>query len=347
MLIGISGSEFSGKHILEQYLRLHGFKLLEYPNPGSNIINNENDNERNNDEGDNHENEISPPRVFKKFKTFDELYEYVTLNWKTNYVISNINNLQELDDLQKRPFFLHISVDATISKKYEIFLNQNQDKQEHEQEEGIENWQKFINYHDSIMFNKNNSIIEINNKSQVKILLKSSSIIKIYEKFDELSLWDPTRLRPNWDSYFMKLSNLAALRSNCMKRRVGCVIVKENRVIATGYNGTPRHLVNCNDGGCDRCNLGQSRGDSLSTCLCLHAEENALLEAGRDRIGNESILYCNTCPCLTCSVKIAQIGIKEVVYDQSYSMDLKSHKILSDAKIILRQFKQSTYEIII
>lgn len=124
-----------------------------------------------------------------------------------------------------------------------------------------------------------------------------------------------------------------------MKRRVGCVIVRENRVIATGYNGTPRHLTNCNEGGCSRCNKGQGSGALLATCLCLHAEENALLEAGRDRIRGESVLYCNTCPCLTCSIKIVQSGIKEVVYAQSYSMDLQSHKVMSEANIILRQFQ--------
>ena len=67
-------------------------------------------------------------------------------------------------------------------------------------------------------------------------------------------------------------------------------------------------------------------------------KKNALLEAGRDRIRGESVLYCNTCPCLTCSIKIVQSGIREVVYAQSYSMDLQSHKVMSEANIILRQF---------
>lgn len=88
----------------------------------------------------------------------------------------------------------------------------------------------------------------------------------------------------------MRLASLASLRSNCMKRRVGCVLVRERRVVATGYNGTPRGVRNCNEGGCGRCNgegdgLGQGGGEvrqgmgvGLEECLCLHAEENALLE---------------------------------------------------------------------
>ncbi|EZF22248.1 hypothetical protein H112_04879 [Trichophyton rubrum D6] len=87
-----------------------------------------------------------------------------------------------------------------------------------------------------------------------------------------------------------------------------------------------------------RCNLGQAGGTVLSTCLCMHAEENALLEAGRQRIGEGSILYCDTCPCLTCSVKIAQLGISEVVYSQGYHMDNDSAAVLKEAGVKLRQF---------
>lgn len=136
----------------------------------------------------------------------------------------------------------------------------------------------------------------------------------------------------------MQLADLAAHRSNCMKRRVGCVIVREKRVVSTGYNGTPRGMTNCNEGGCPRCNSAAKGGTSLSTCLCLHAEENALLEAGRDRIGGSAILYCNTCPCLTCSVKITQVGISEVVYNQGYLVDTKTAEIFAESGVRLRQF---------
>lgn len=136
----------------------------------------------------------------------------------------------------------------------------------------------------------------------------------------------------------MQLASLAAQRSNCMKRRVGCVLVREKRVISTGYNGTPRGLKNCGEGGCARCNEGQSSGVGLGTCLCIHAEENALLEAGRERIREGAILYCDTCPCLTCSIKIAQVGISEVVYSYGYSMDTETAAVFKEAGVHLRQF---------
>lgn len=138
----------------------------------------------------------------------------------------------------------------------------------------------------------------------------------------------------------MTLASLAARRSNCMRRQVGCVLVRAHRVISTGYNGTPRHLTNCASGGCPRCNnsASNSGGAALSTCLCIHAEENALLEAGRDRVGGGAVLYCNTCPCLTCSIKIVQVGIAEVVFSQSYWMDEEAARIFREAGVKLRQF---------
>lgn len=164
------------------------------------------------------------------------------------------------------------------------------------------------------------------------------------------------------------LAELASLRSNCMKRRVGAVLISSTRkvVISTGYNGTPRGMPNCSEGGCQRCNSASklsSKGDApvrsgmeMEECLCLHAEENALLEAGRERAGageGGGTLYCNTCvlllslffmlmdrtscPCLRCTVKIVQCGVREVVYSKSYSMDSNSAKVFESAGVKLRQ----------
>ncbi|KAK4331631.1 Deoxycytidylate deaminase [Rhodotorula toruloides] len=183
-------------------------------------------------------------------------------------------------------------------------------------------------------------------------------------------------LRPSWDTYFMLLASLASLRSNCMKRRVGAVLVRDKRVVSTGYNGTPRGVKNCSEGGCGRCNShgdgfgdeadpegvddeaemlaangqrkGMSRvGEALDECLCLHAEENALLEAGRERVsggGTEgATLYCNTCPCLRCTVKIVQCGVEEVIYSLSYSMDSASRRVMEEAGVVLRQIPQPPF----
>ena len=88
--------------------------------------------------------------------------------------------------------------------------------------------------------------------------------------------------RPDWDEYFILYAEIAKLRSNCMARHVGAVIVKENRQIATGYNGTPSGIKNCFEGGCPRCKErihGKIKsGDQLDRCLCTHAEANAIMQ---------------------------------------------------------------------
>jgi len=122
-----------------------------------------------------------------------------------------------------------------------------------------------------------------------------------------------------------------------MKRRVGAILVRNRRILSTGYNGTPRNLTNCNEGGCARCN-GGSNSVSGDECLCLHAEENALLEAGRERVGSDAVLYCNTCPCLRCSIKIVQTGVREVVYNLAYKMDTAAARVFEEAQVTLRQF---------
>jgi len=144
------------------------------------------------------------------------------------------------------------------------------------------------------MYDPATGIIAIVGRATIKLVNPDNSLATLHRKLVYLNLTDPERMRPGWDAYFMQLASLAAKRSNCMKRRVGCVLVREKRVIATGYNGAPRGLKNCNDGGCARCNGGSTGGIGLDTCLCLHAEENALLEAGRERVGVGATLYCDT-----------------------------------------------------
>ncbi|MCX7590104.1 MAG: hypothetical protein N2255_00600, partial [Kiritimatiellae bacterium] len=83
-------------------------------------------------------------------------------------------------------------------------------------------------------------------------------------------------VRPDWDSYFMDIARVVARRGNCLRRRVAAVIVKNRRIISTGYNGTPRGVKNCFEGGCARCASEVASGERLGECVCSHAEENAI-----------------------------------------------------------------------
>ena len=282
------------------------------------------------------------------FSNVEEILDYVTHHWQTNFVTTDILSLSVLEILSKRPFFLHIAVDAPVALRWTRFSKRlamrtavsgcSTNSTPSTLVSPQFSLESFVMMCDKYMYSENGGMAAITSRAKLTIMNHVQSLELLYVKLSKVNLLDPLRLRPSWDTYFTRLANLAALRSNCMKRQVGCVLVRDKRVIATGYNGTPRGLKNCNEGGCERCNDNSGSGMGLGTCVCLHAEENALLESGRDRIGEGSILYCNTCPCLTCSIKIVQSGIREVVYLQPYSMDRASEKILRNGNVILRQF---------
>ncbi|MEX0656823.1 MAG: dCMP deaminase family protein [Nitrosopumilaceae archaeon] len=131
--------------------------------------------------------------------------------------------------------------------------------------------------------------------------------------------------RPGWDEYFMLQAELAKLRSNCITRHVGAVIVRNNRQIATGYNGTPPGVKNCYEGGCKRCQLRMEgkleSGAALDRCLCNHAEANAIMHCailGIEAGSSDAILYTTFVPCLECTKMAITIGIKKVVCLDSY-----------------------------
>lgn len=110
--------------------------------------------------------------------------------------------------------------------------------------------EEFVFWNDQHLYDKDIGRAYLTDRAQVRLFNSSSSVEELHVSLQVLDLADEKRLRPNWDQYFMQLASLAAQRSNCMKRRVGCVLVREHSVISTGYNGTPRHLKNCNEGGC-------------------------------------------------------------------------------------------------
>ena len=123
--------------------------------------------------------------------------------------------------------------------------------------------------------------------------------------------------RPDFDEYFMTIAMAVRRRANCLGSRVGAVLVQGNRIIATGYNGTPAGMPNCDQGGCERCahreDYGAGKGYDL--CICVHAEQNALLSAARFGIAAEgSRLYVTVRPCFTCLKELLQAGVKEIVY---------------------------------
>ena len=154
-----------------------------------------------------------------------------------------------------------------------------------------------------------------------------------------------TPKRPGWDRYFMDIAQVAASRSNCSRRQVAAVLVRDKRIISTGYNGTPRGVRNCNEGGCPRCNSDAPSGSHLTECLCSHAEENAIVQAAYHGIMVKgATLYTTYSPCLLCAKMIINAGIREVVYAERYSIDDTSRRILNEAGVKLRPIELKNQE---
>jgi len=130
---------------------------------------------------------------------------------------------------------------------------------------------------------------------------------------------------------------MVSKRSNCSRRHVAAVLVKDKRIISTGYNGTPRGIKNCNEGGCPRCNSNTPSGEGLTECLCSHAEENSIVQAAYHGIAVAgATIYTTYSPCLLCSKMIINAGIAEVVYKQRYSIDSTSMRLLAEAGVKVR-----------
>lgn len=144
--------------------------------------------------------------------------------------------------------------------------------------------------------------------------------------------------RPSWDAYFMGIARVIALRSNCVKRRVAALIVKDKRIVSSGYNGTPRGVKNCNEGGCPRCNSFGRSGASLDECYCSHAEENAITQSAYHGVNiKDALLYTTFSPCLMCTKMIINSGIREVVYDAHYPLINVALKLLKEAGVKTRK----------
>ena len=149
--------------------------------------------------------------------------------------------------------------------------------------------------------------------------------------------------RPSWDAYFMRIATLVATRATCPRRSVGALIVRDKRILATGYNGAPRGLLHCPEGG------GQN--DWPLGCLraghcirALHAEQNALLQAAMIGVACEgSTMYVTCQPCNTCAKMIINAGINRVIYEGDYP-DEFSKELFRDAKMEVFRYRDGVLE---
>jgi len=146
--------------------------------------------------------------------------------------------------------------------------------------------------------------------------------------------------RPSWETYFMDITERVATRSTCLRRTVGAVVVKDKRMLTTGYNGAPSGTRHCRETGCIREKLNVPSGERHELCRGIHAEQNAIIQAALHGVSiKDSTLYCTNLPCSICAKMIINAGIKKIVYRSGYADDL-SREMLNEARVEIIQYRQ-------
>ena len=152
---------------------------------------------------------------------------------------------------------------------------------------------------------------------------------------DEKTAAKPSTRRPSWHEYFMSIAELVAGRATCIRRKVGAILVKDKRILCSGYNGAPSGIAHCSETGCLREKLNVPSGERHELCRGVHAEQNAIVQAAYHGISvKNSVLYCTNQPCSICAKMIINAGIRKVYFRNEYSDDM-SEKMFSEAGIEL------------
>ncbi len=259
---------------------------------------------------------------------------------KENAIIESIRCPGEITALRQRSGFLLFGIDADPLIRYKRAIARASETDRNKSyltfltEEQMENDNKEPFKQNLIKCLEEADIFFLNNGELGELQEK----IKANSSFDSQGY---LKRRPTWDETFMSGTYDWAARSTCLRRKVGAVIATpEHEMVSQGYNGSPRGTPNCTDiGQCERQRMGVPSGQRLETCRAVHAEPNAIINAGRHGKDVKSgILYCTTYPCQICSGIIVNAGIKEVVYEADYPND-QAKKTFADAGITTRRFE--------
>ncbi len=329
MIIGLTGRNASGKGEIAQYLIERGFffyslsdvlrnelKKLKKPLTRDNLT----------WLGNKLRNESGPSVLAEKI--------IENLEDDRHYVIDSFRNPEEVQAFRRTKDFVLLFVEASPRARFERMKARGR-------EGDAQTYKEFLKIEEREAKNADptKQNLEACRKLADRKLLNNASLAALHNKVNRMVarlLMDSPR--PDWDDYFMQIARVVATRSNCMKRRVAAVIVKDKRIISTGYNGTPRGITNCKDGGCPRCNAFTPSGRNLGECYCSHAEENAITQAAYHGISiKDSVLFSTFSPCLLCTKMIINSGIKEVVFNEAYPLGKEAISLLRQAKIKVRK----------
>jgi dCMP deaminase len=251
-----------------------------------------------------------------------------------NQVVDSIRNPEEVRFLKTLPGFFLVLVDAPIERRFErargrarpgdpIDLAAFRESERRELESGDPAAQQLLATFRLADFTiSNDGAIDALREQVVRVFRAAAAATP----------------RPGWDEYFMRIAEVVASRSSCAKRQVAAVVIRDRRVISTGYNGTPRGTRNCAEGGCERCLSLAAPGTALSECVCSHAEENAIVQAAMHGVTlRGATIYSTFMPCVMCTKMIINSGIAEVVYRRGYPLPDAATNLFAEAGVATRQ----------
>lgn len=329
MIIGLTGANGSGKTVGADHLRKKGFEFhslsdeireeltrLQLEPNRENLI----------AQGNRLRAEFGPAVLAERIKR--------KLRPDRHYVIDSIRSPYEVDSLRETEAFRLLHIDAPRAVRFERVCARGGERAPASLEQFVEQEERELEgggaAHQQLRATWRKADATIVNDGPIDALTAD---------IDRLAGgWLMRAQRPDWDEYFMQIARIASLRSNCMKRKVAAVIVKDRRIISTGYNGTPRGVKNCNEGGCPRCNSFADSGTALGECFCSHAEENAIVQAAYHGISvSKATLYTTYSPCLICTKMIVNAGILEVVYNLDYPLGEVARDLMAEAGVTMRQ----------
>ena len=329
MIIGLTGTNGSGKTVSAEHLLKKGFEFhslsdeireslarLELEPNRENLI----------AHGNSLRAEYGPAVLAERIKR--------KLRPDRHYVIDSIRSPYEVEALRETGAFQLLHLDAPRDVRFARVCARGGERTPASFEEFVEQEAREMESDDP-----SHQQLRATWQKADETITNGGTVDELTANIDRIaSAWLMQVKRPGWDEYFMQIAKIAALRSNCMKRKVAAVIVRDRRIISTGYNGTPRGVKNCNEGGCPRCNSFADSGTALGDCLCSHAEENAIVQAAYHGISvRDSMLYTTFSPCLICTKIIINAGIAEVVFNLDYPLNEVAQNLLVEAGVTTRQ----------
>lgn len=328
MIIGITGMYASGKDTVAEYLTKRNFSHFSL----SNELREE---AKRRKIKDSRENLISLGNELREKFGPGILAERVSLRLREDedYIITSVRNPGEVEVLKRIDSFVLISVAADQKRRFELL-------KERAREGDPKTFQEFVDK-EKIESSSDPTKQQLDKCDKLATITigNEGTIEELYDKIDQLilDLNKKYRKRPSWDDYFFKVAREVAKRATCDRGKLGCVIVRDKRILCTGYVGSTAGLPHCDEVGHQlKTTIHEDGSKSIHCVRTIHAEQNAICQAAREGISLKgATIYCKFEPCVVCAKMITNSGVIRVVCEKKYHGAKETRDILRKAGVWL------------